>query len=160
MLFDNKEKEYLLSILKSEPETVLNKKLISRLERSMKRIKPRSAKRKGLDWQKECCEMIGRATGVKYDGKDDCGEIRSRESSRAGVDIIISGKAAEKFDWNVECKNTKNLSIPEWIRQAQNNSGGRDNWLLLIKSQSIPGKKIAVMSFDKFEQITKKLCGG
>lgn len=159
MNFDKKEKEYLISLLKSEPETSFNKKLISRLEKSMKQIKPRSAKRKGLEWQKECCEMIGRITGIEYNRNDDSGEIRSRESSRPGVDIILKGKAAEKFDWKVECKNTKTLSLPEWIRQAANNSEGMDNWLLLIKSPSLPGKKVAVMSINRFEEFSKALCG-
>lgn len=160
--FDKKETEHVISLLQAalnaDPENALNKKLVARLEKSLKQIKPRSAKRKGLDWQKECCGMISRATGIAYAPQDDDGEIKSRESARPGVDIILRGEAARKFGWKVECKNAEAISLPEWIRQAWTNSGGKNDWLLLIKSRLLPMKKIAVMDFAKFEQISGILC--
>ncbi len=155
--FDKKEKEYLLSLLKGESESAMAKKLIARIERSMAGIKPASARRKGQDWQKECCQMIAEATGSSFNPADDACEIRSRESSRAGTDIILTGRAAERFPWKVECKNAKAISLPEWIRQAEANSGGQNDWLLLVKSETLPCKKIAVMDFGKFAEITARL---
>lgn len=157
--FDKKEKEYLLSLLKSAPESEAARKIAAKIERSMKGIKPASARRKGQDWQKECCKMIAEATGVPFDPAGDTCEIRSRESARAGCDIILAGRAAELFPWKVECKNAKTLSLPEWIRQAESNSGGENNWLLLVKSEALSCKKIAAMDFAKFAEISAKMAG-
>ncbi len=155
--FDKKEKEYLLSLLKKEDENKMAKKLAAKIEKSMAGIKAASARRKGQDWQKECCRMIGDAVGVQFVPNDDACEIRSRESARAGVDIILTGEAARKFPWKVECKNAKSLSIPQWIRQAEANSLGGNNWLLLVKSEALSCKKIVVMDFNKFGEISARL---
>ena len=154
--FNKKEKEYLLSLLESDAGSEMAKKLVARIRRSMAQIKPASARRKGLDWQKECCQMIADATGIPFDSADDVCEIRSRESSAPGVDIILSGEAAELFPWKVECKNAKTVSLPEWIRQAMANSKDEDNWLLLVKSEALPCKKIAVMDFGKFGEMSRQ----
>ena len=155
--FNKKEKEYLLSLLEKEAGSEMAGRLKARLERSMSGIKPASARRKGQDWQKECCRMIADATGVPFDPADDICEIRSRESSAPGADVILGGKAAARFPWKVECKNAKTVSLPEWIRQAAANSGGGSDWLLLVKSESLPCKKIAVMDFGKFGEISRRL---
>ena len=155
--FNKKEKEYLLSLLEREADSPIAKRLASRIGRSMAGIKRASARRKGLDWQKECCEMIADATGSAFDPADDACEIRSRESSAPGVDIILSGEAAARFHWKVECKNAKTVSLPEWVRQAAANSAGENNWLLLVKSEALPCKKIAVMDFAKFGEIGRQL---
>ena len=158
--FNKKEKEYLLSLLKADAESDMAKKLAARIERSMAQIKPASAKRKGQEWQKECCRMIADATGIPYDSASDVCEIRSRESAAPGVDIILSGEAAKLFPWKVECKNAKTVSLPEWIRQAMANSGGESDWLLLVKSEALPCKKIAVMDFAKFGEISRQSAVG
>ena len=101
--------------------------------------------------------MIADATGIPYDSASDVCEIRSRESAAPGVDIILSGEAAVRFPWKVECKNAKTVSLPEWIRQAASNSEGENNWLLLVKSEALPCKKIAVMDFAKFGEISLQL---
>lgn len=153
------EKEYLISLLKKE-EGDAARKLVKRLERSMAGIKPKSARQKGQQWQKECCKMIAEATGVPFDPADDLCKIRSRESSAPGVDIILSGEAAARFPWKVECKNAKTLSLPEWVRQAMANSGDENNWLLLIKSDALPCKKIAAMDFEKFAELSAIIAKG
>lgn len=38
-----------------------------------------------------------------------------------GVDIILRGKVARKFPFDIECKSCESLSIPEWIRQTKQN---------------------------------------
>ena len=155
--FNKKEKEYLISLLNAQGDNATARKLSARLKRSMAGIKPASARRKGQDWQKECCQMIAAATGLSFDPADDLCEIRSRESSAPGVDVILAGKAAKLFPWKVECKNAKTVSLPEWIRQAESNSGGNGDWLLLVKSETLPCKKIAVMDFGKFAEISARL---
>ena len=158
--FNKKEKEYLLSLLNGDADSPMAKKLAARIGRSMQGIKRASARRKGMEWQKECCRMIADATGVPFDPASDTCEIRSRESAAPGVDVILGGEAARLFPWRVECKNAKAVSLPEWIRQAMANSDDGDNWLLLVKSEALACKKVAVMDFGKFAQISRRLAGG
>ena len=115
------EKEKLIGLLKKDGETKANLLLIKRLENSMKSIKPRSAKNKGLEWQKETCEIVSRITGIPYDQKNDDCEIHSRESGLNGVDVILRGEAKKRFPFCIECKNAKTISLAEWVRQAQDN---------------------------------------
>ena len=154
------EKEKLIGLLKKDGETKANLLLIKRLENSMKSIKPRSAKNKGLEWQKETCEIVRRITGIPYDQKSDDCEIHSRESGLNGVDVILRGEAKKRFPFCIECKNAKTISLAEWVRQAQDNCNERDNWLLVIKSPILPMKKIAVMALSKFEEIATDILQG
>ena len=149
----NKDESEKLQKLLSQEDTKAGRKLIRRLQNAAKTIKPRSAKRKGLDWQKNVCRIISNITGIKYDQADDSCEIHSRESGLSGADIILRGKAKAMFPYSVECKNAKTISLPEWIRQAESNCDGLDNWLLAVKSSSLGGRKIIVMSMASFEQI-------
>ena len=154
------EKEKLIGLLKKDGETKANLLLIKRLENSMKSIKPRSAKNKGLEWQKETCEIVSRITGIPYDQKNDDCEIHSRESGLNGVDVILRGEAKKRFPFCIECKNAKTISLAEWVRQAQDNCNERDNWLLVIKSPILQMKKIAVMALSKFEEIATDILQG
>jgi len=147
------ESEKLIELLKKDGETKANVTLIKRLEKSMKPIKPRSAKNKGLDWQKEVCAIVSRITGIEYvQQSDDC-EIHSRESGLNGVDVILRGEAKKKFPFCIECKNSKSISLPEWVRQAESNCDDLDNWLLCIKSPLLPMKKVVVLAMSKFEEL-------
>lgn len=154
------EKEKLIKLLENDKSTKSNELLIKRIKNSMKTIKPRSAKNKGLEWQKETCEIVSRITGIPYDQKSDECEIHSRESGLSGVDIILRGEAKKRFPFCVECKNAKTISLAEWVRQAQDNCNESDNWLLVIKSPILPMKKIVVMSLSKFEKIATTIVQG
>lgn len=137
----------------TKTEMNLADKLHKRIERAKTPIKPRSAKNKGMEWQKEICSFISELTGIEYDqSKDDC-LIHSRESGLSGTDVILRGEAKEKFPYSVECKNCKTLSIPEWIRQADSNADN-GNWLLFVKSPVI--KKVVVLPLETFKDLFKK----
>lgn len=114
------------------------------------RIKPRSAKGKGLAWQKEVCQLIADILGVEYDQQDDCCDIHSRESGLAGVDVIIRGDARRRYDYDIECKAAESIHLPEWIGQARSNSAG-DNWKLFIKNRSVG--KIVCMPIEAYKKI-------
>lgn len=154
------EKEKLIKLLENDKSTKSNELLIKRIKNSMKTIKPRSAKNKGLEWQKETCEIVSRITGIPYDQKSDECEIHSRESGLSGVDIILRGEAKKRFPFCIECKNAKTISLAEWVKQAQDNCNESDNWLLVIKSPILPMKKIVVMSLSKFEKIATAIVQG
>ena len=94
------EKEKLIGLLKKDGETKANLLLIKRLENSMKSIKPRSAKNKGLEWQKETCEIVSRITGIPYDQKNDDCEIHSRESEEKQKNVsrfVLSVKTQKLY---------------------------------------------------------------
>lgn len=140
-----------------ESDTNKNKieKLIKRIERAETPIKPRSAKNKGLEWQKEICSFISGLIGIEYDQKSDDCLIHSRESGLSGTDVVLRGKAKELFPYSVECKNCKSISLPEWIRQADSNSDN-GNWILFVKSPLLESKKVVVMSMESFEKLFQK----
>lgn len=157
LTFNKSEKQKLIELLKKDGETKANNILIKRIQKSMQAIKPRSAKNKGLEWQKEVCEIVSRITDIEYIQKSDVCEIHSRESGLNGVDVILRGKAREKFPYCIECKNCNSISLAEWVRQAENNCDNLDNWLLFIKSPILPSKKIVVMATSNFEKIMKQI---
>lgn len=152
--FNKAEKQFLIKLLqKDKSKTSL--KLQKRIENSMKQIKPRSAKNKGAAWQKEIAEFVSRITEIPYNQQDDNCLIHAREMGLSGVDVILRGKARELFPYDIECKNCNNISLPEWIRQAENNCTELNNWLLFIKSPAVTAKKIVVLSLSKFEEIMR-----
>lgn len=148
------EKQKIIELLKKEPTKAIEK-LCKRIEKSMQPIKPRSAKNKGLEWQKECAAMIARVTDVEYNQQDDDCEIHSRESGLNGVDVILRGRAKKSFPFCVECKNVKAISLVNFISQATSNCDELNNWILFLKSPRLPDKKVIIMDFQKFEEIIK-----
>jgi len=148
---NNKEKFFLLQALKAQPQTKEGDALMRKIEKSMKPIQSKSAKAKGHEWQKEICEMISRITGVPFEQSSDTSQIRSREASLNGTDVILTGEAKEKFPYSIECKNCSSISLPDWVRQAEENSEKKDDWLLFIKSPLLTTKKIAVLPLSLFE---------
>ena len=149
-----KEKEMLLESLKKiENPTKEQISLSKKIEKSLSPIKRASAKAKGKDWQKEICQMISKITRIPFDQASDKSQIRSREASLNGTDVVLSGRAAQKFPFCVECKNAESISLADWVRQAQSNADSGDNWLLFIKSQLLPMKKVAVLPLSLFERI-------
>lgn len=153
---DMKEKEVLAQAMR---ECVKNgffsgkkaEALIKKIERSERKIKPRSAKNKGASWQKEMCEMISRITGVEFNQQDDSCDIHSREMGLSGADIIVRGRARELFDFDPECKNCNVVSVPEWIRQAKSNSKD-GKYVIFVKSPRLEDS-VAIMSIDNFESL-------
>ena len=149
---DKGEKLLLIKALENLPDKKAEK-LKAKIERSLKQIKPRSAKNKGLGWEKECCELISNLTGIEYNQSDDSSLIQARTMGLNGTDVILRGEARERFPFDIECKSCNSLSVPAWVKQAEDNCTELDNWLLLIKSPVLSCKKIAVLSLSKFMEI-------
>ena len=129
-------------------------KLRDKIKRSIKQIKPRSAKDKGATWQKSVCELISRIIGLPFDNQDDNCSIHSRTMGCSGSDVELRGEARKRFPFGVECKNSNQISLPDWCRQAKSNAiDGR--WLLFIKSAKLE-ENVVVMTTDVFEEVMKK----
>ncbi|MCQ2086627.1 MAG: hypothetical protein MJZ37_00925 [Bacilli bacterium] len=156
---NKEESDFILKRLSgnysTKTELNLADKLYRRIERAKTPIKPRSAKNKGMEWQKEICSFISGLIGIEYDQKSDDCLIHSRESGLSGTDVVLRGKAKELFPYSVECKNCKSISLPEWIRQADSNSDN-GNWILFVKSPLLESKKVVIMPMESFEKLFQK----
>lgn len=157
---NGKEKTVILKQLQMLGDETMDEKkariaLVRKVERSMQRIKPRSAKNKGAGFQKEVCELISKITGVKFDNSDDSCEIHSREMGLSGSDVVLRGAARERFKYGIECKNANSVSLPEWVRQARENAID-ENWLLFIKSPLIDGGPVVVMPIEEFSELASR----
>jgi hypothetical protein len=76
-------------------------------------IKPRSAKAKGRAFEKSVAARIAEWLGMTED------DVRSVAASVGGEDVELTERARRLFNYYVECKNHRNLKLPEWIRQAR-----------------------------------------
>ena len=153
--FNKEEKDFLIKCLnKYNPDLKQVKLLVKRIERSMKSIKPSSAKGKGRDFQYWVCQKIAEMYQVEFNQSDDNCVIHSREMGLNNVDVILRDWLYKNFTFDIECKAQENLSIPDWIEQAKSNKKLDRDWLLVVKKQSI-GEPFVVMSWDCFERIWK-----
>lgn len=156
--FNKEEKQFLIKCLNNySPDLKQTKLLVKRIERSMKSIKPSSAKGKGRDFQYWVCQKIAEMYQVEFNQSDDNCVIHSREMGLNNVDVILRDWLYKNFTFDIECKAQENLSIPDWIEQAKSNKKLDRDWLLVVKKQSV-GEPFVIMSWDCFERIWKDTC--
>lgn len=132
-------------------------RLIKKFERAEKTIKVSSRKGKGRALQYWVCDRIAKMFGLEFVQSDDNCLIHSREMGQHGTDIVLRGFVYERFPFDIECKSCESLSIPEWVRQARENSKDNRDWLVVFKKQSIGGVPLVVMGWDCFEKLAKRL---
>lgn len=166
LMLNNKEKDILLHALEycltnptktgtkdfEEKERKSFLSLFKKIEKSQGKIKVRSAKNKGLEFQKKIAQVISELIGIEA-SQDDDSLIMSRLSSQNGTDIILRGKAQELFPYSCECKNCSSVSLPAWVAQAKQNSTEQYPWMLFIHSKLLDDNDIAVMNLKTFEEI-------
>lgn len=129
------------------------KRLIKKFQRAEHKIKTSSAKGKGRNLQYYICERIAKIFGVEFSQSNDNALIQSRPMGQHGVDIILRGKVARKFPFDIECKSCETLSIPEWVRQARANKKEGHDWLLVFKKQTIGSEPLVIMEWEAFERL-------
>ena len=145
---DTKEIEQILRFM-SECYCGCGPKTVAKLERSLKTIKVRSAKAKGMSFQKDMAEVISGLTGIPVE-KD--GFIESRGSGQHGTDIILRGEARELFPYSVECKNQENLNLLDAISQAKENELPNTDWLIFHRRKSLK-EDVVVLGLDAFVKL-------
>lgn len=143
-----KEKEGLLAL----PD--LDDKVRKRIERANTKITTRSAKQKGLEFQKWIAKQIAELIDEEF-GMDDEALVSSRPGGQHGVDIILRGEAKKKFPFSVEAKNQETLNLPATIEQASQNILSDTDWLIVHKQKRIT-KPIAILEWDVFVNLCKK----
>lgn len=153
---DTKEIEWLCDSLQDAIDAgdlpVMYKQVFNKLKNSLKTIKVRSAKAKGMSFQKDMAEVISGLTGIPVE-KD--GLIESRGSGQHGTDIILRGEARELFPYSPECKNVSTLNLVDSIAQAKANMLEGTDWLLLHRRKTLK-EDIAIMSVDAFVKLFKR----
>ena len=129
------EMEYLLGLIKRQVPTSVTEVLLRRLDRGSRRITIKSAKAKGRGLQQWTCERLSSLLGLPWG--EDHSPIRSREMGQPGVDVILTGPAADLFPFAIECKSSESLSLPAAVAQARHNaetgSLQNRNWMLVHK---------------------------
>ena len=129
------------------------KRLIKKFQRAEHKIKTSSAKGKGRNLQYYICERIAKIFRVEFNQSNDNALIQSRPMGQHGVDIILRGRVARKFPFDIECKSCETLSIPEWVRQARTNKKEGHDWLLVFKKQTIGSEPLVIMEWEAFERL-------
>jgi len=128
------------------------------MKKKKRKITIRSAKNKAVRMQNEIAKKISELTGIPY-GRDRL--IQGREMGQPGTDVKLIGKAKELFNFAVEAKDQMRWSIIPWIKQAQNNIGDFDSWLLFCKRSSrLKEERVSmkvIMEADTFFNILKQL---
>jgi len=132
-----------------------SKTLRSKMNTANTRIKPRSAKNKGIFLQKWVCEQLSSLLEVPFDNQDEQCEIHSREMGLSGNDIILRGSAYKRFPYDVECKNTESFSVGAVIEQAKANTKEGRDFLIVHKSKRI-GNPIVVLTWEAFAKLFRK----
>lgn len=144
----DKEREEIVKALPS------SSKLRSKIERAGNRIKVRSAKSKGMGFQKWICEQISELLNIPYVQGDDESLIASRSSGVNGVDIILRGEAKKRFPYSIEAKNCENLGIADAVVQAKSNQAPGTDWLVAHKRKALE-EVIVMLSWDAFIKLVK-----
>jgi len=91
------------------------------MAKKKKPISVASRKAKGRRLQKKIAEYISKVTGIPVE-KD--GDIEPRQMGMNGRDVILRGKAKEKFIFHgIECKAQEALNIWQALAQAEEHGG-------------------------------------
>lgn len=136
-------------------QSITDQALIKKIKKLDGRIKVSSAKGKGRGLQQFVAERVSVITGIPYNNGDDNCLIHSREMGLSGVDVVLRGEALQKFPFSIECKSGENISLRSFVEQAKSNVKEGTDWLLVIRTKSIP-ETLIVISWDTFEKIFSK----
>jgi hypothetical protein len=129
--------------------------LIKKLAKANKTISVASRKGKGRELQHFACKEISKLIGIPFDNQDDSCEIHSREMGQSGVDVVLRGKAQERFPYSIECKSGESISLRSFVLQAKANKKEGTDWLLLIRTKSIP-EDVVVIGWEAFANLFKR----
>jgi len=112
---------------------------------------PKSAKGKGLEFQRSIARDVAELIGCTY-GSDDEAEVFSRPSGHNGVDIGLRGMARHRFPFAVECKAGRSFSLKNAMQQATANAnkGSRDEMPLAVHRPHNSAQSYAVLTWRDF----------
>ena len=151
------EIETVLTLFQYETVPIENSshvKIKAKLQRALKKepIKVSSRKAKGRNLQKWAVEKIAELICYKLPENKDESHIRSREMGQAGVDVVLSNKARQRFPFAVECKNQEKINIAEFMKQAKSNKTEYTRPLLIVKNKTLK-EPVIIMEWDTFSAL-------
>jgi len=122
----------------------------------MTRIKVSSAKAKGRWLQDWVAKRIGELLNLEW-GHEDYHLIEPRPMGQAGTDVILRGKARDKFPFGIECKSGQNIGWQAAVRQARENAkkGKYEGWLLFLKTKEFQ-KPIVMFDAETFFRLMER----
>lgn len=106
-------------------------------------IKTASAKAKGRELQKYIAKRI-----EEYRDLDE-GDVVSRPMGSAGVDILMSPRARERFPFSVECKSTAKQPTTKDLDQSTKNAYPETTPIVVWKPRGKnPKDALVIMRFE------------
>jgi len=125
-----------------------------------RKIKPGSAKDKGRRLQQWACQKISKLTGYSWGRSGEDQPIESRPMGQSGPDVRMESQVRELFPYAVECKWCETWEIPKWIKQARDNAGKNEDWLLFVRRNRMTPYAIVVMDAETFFRLQEKALNG
>ena len=114
-------------------------------------MKPQSAKNKGRKLQQFVAAVIKNIFNLGE------GDAESRPMGSAGVDIMSSPKAREKFPFSIECKNTRSFPSLKALNQSYVNEMPATLGCVVWKPPGKPmSESIIYFNFEDFATFWKK----
>lgn len=112
----------------------------------------RNNRKKGRAFEKEVAADIVKALDLHE--KD----VLNSRSGKTECDIHLSEEAYERFPYWIEAKNSKNLQVPAWLKQAQTDAAAAIKvdhrpfapTPVVVFKQHGSSKKYAIIDFDAF----------
>jgi len=112
-----------------------------------------SRKAKGRQFEKSVARLIAEMLDLPLE------DVLASSAGASGIDIQLSDRAKKVYPYHTECKNQKKLSIPAWIRQAEEGVDRAGDGLepIVVFKQHRNSKKYVVMSFTHLLMLLRKI---
>ena len=108
----------------------------------------RSRRSKGSDFQKVIAEKIRDYFGLEER------DVVSTPNSQKGVDVLMSNRAKELFNYSMELKRQESISMWKWLEQAEANATDESPPLLIFKRNR--SDVYCCLKFEDFISLFKK----
>lgn len=128
----------------------LPKSILSNLEVSTRETlsrRSRTGRARGRKFEKSTAEDIRAALGAHPE------DVKRTPASVGGKDIILHHALRERFPYGVECKDTKTLSVPAWLQQAEDNAEKDESIPIVVFKLPRNAKKYVIVPFDHFLEL-------
>lgn len=110
----------------------------------------RTGRAKGRGFEKSVAEDIREALGAHPE------DVKRTPAAVGGRDILLHHALRPRYPYSTECKNTKTLNVPAWIKQAEETAGKEGLGLepLVVFKLAGNGKKYAIVEFEHYLKVT------
>lgn len=109
----------------------------------------RTSRARGRGFEKSTANDIRLALGAHPE------DVKRTPASVGGRDIQVHHALRPRFPYSVECKNTKTISVPSWIEQAESNVSDEMPIPAVVFKLPKNSKKYVIIPFNHFLAITK-----